>query len=43
MRLSNSAFGALQGSTGQIILLLAGLDILIIALAVILFPFLWKD
>ena len=43
MRLSNAAFGALQGSTGQILLLLAGLDILIITLAVILFPFLWKD
>jgi len=43
MRLSNTAFGAFQGSIREIILLLAGLDILIIALAIILFPFLWKD
>lgn len=44
MRLSNTAFSdVLQGGTTQIILLLAGLDILIIALAIILFPFLWKD
>ena len=43
MRLSNAAFGAFQGSLLQIAALLAGLDVLIIALAVILFPFLWKD
>jgi hypothetical protein len=27
----------------MIVLLLAGLDLLVVALAVILFPFLWKD
>ena len=44
MRISNIAFGdVLQGSLGYIILLLIGLDILVIALAIILFPFLWKD
>ena len=43
MRLSNAAFGAFQGSIFEITCLLAGLDMLIIALAVILFPFLWKD
>jgi heme exporter protein B len=44
MKLSNIAFAdVVQGGLTQIILLLAGLDILVIALAVILFPFLWKD
>jgi heme exporter protein B len=43
MRLSNAAFGAFQGSIFEIACLLAGLDVLIIALAVILFPFLWRD
>ncbi|MEO5997184.1 MAG: heme exporter protein CcmB [Chitinophagaceae bacterium] len=44
MRLSNTAFSdVLQGGYNQIILLLAALDILIITLAIILFPFLWKD
>ncbi len=44
MRLSNTAFtDVVQGSLLQIIVLLAALDMLIIALAVILFPFLWKD
>jgi heme exporter protein B len=44
MRLSNTAFSdVFQGGYSQIILLLAALDILIIALAIILFPFLWKD
>jgi heme exporter protein B len=43
MRLSNAAFNVLQANVGDIVLLLAGLDILIIALSVILFPFLWKD
>jgi heme exporter protein B len=44
MRLSNTAFSdVLQGGYYQIILLLAALDVLIIALAIILFPFLWKD
>jgi heme exporter protein B len=44
MRLSNTAFSdVIQMGQGQIILLLSGLDILIITLAIILFPFLWKD
>lgn len=43
MRLSNAAFDVLQTGIGDIVLLLAGLDVLVIALAVILFPFLWKD
>jgi heme exporter protein B len=44
MKLSNIAFAdVVQGSLSQIILLLAGLDVLVLALAVILFPFLWKD
>ncbi len=44
MRLSTIAFSdVVQGGWGQMILLLSGLDILIIALSVILFPFLWKD
>ncbi|MFM9909032.1 MAG: heme exporter protein CcmB [Chitinophagaceae bacterium] len=44
MRLSTIAFSdVVQGGWGQMILLLSGLDILIITLSVILFPFLWKD
>lgn len=44
MRLSNTAFAdVLQAGLLQIILLLVGLDILVIMLAIILFPFLWKD
>jgi heme exporter protein B len=44
MRLSNTAFSdVIQAGQAQIILLLTGLDILIITLAIILFPFLWKD
>jgi len=33
----------LQGGLGSMLGLIAGLDVMIIALAVILFPFLWKD
>jgi len=33
----------LQSGLGSMITLVIGLDILIIALAIILFPFLWKD
>jgi heme exporter protein B len=41
---SNSAFGdVLQGGLGSILLLLIALDAMIVVLAVILFPFLWKD
>jgi heme exporter protein B len=44
MRISNIVFSdVLQAGLPQIILLLTGLDVLVIALAVILFPFLWKD
>ena len=44
MRISNIVFSdVIQAGLMQIILLLTGLDILVIAMAVILFPFLWKD
>lgn len=44
MRISNAAFSdAIQGGLLMMSLVLAGLDVLVIALAVILFPFLWKD
>ena len=44
MRVSNTAFSdVIQGSITQIILLLVALDILVVILATILFPFLWKD
>ncbi len=44
MRISNTAFSdVLQGGFFQMAALLAGLDMLVVALAVILFPFLWKD
>ena len=44
MRLSNTAFSdVVQGGASQIVLLLGALDFLIAVLAMILFPFLWKD
>lgn len=44
MRISNTAFAdVIQGGFAQMSLLLLGLDVLVILLAVILFPFLWKD
>ena len=44
MRISNTAFSdVIQGSITQIVLLLVALDILVVLLATILFPFLWKD
>lgn len=45
MKLSKSAFGEVfrDGALLQITLLLLGLDLLVVVLAVILFPFLWKD
>ena len=44
MRLSNTAFSdVLQAGFYQMLLLLAALDVLIMVLAIILFPFLWKD
>lgn len=45
IRISKSAFGEVfrEGALLQLTLLLGGLDILVIALCMILFPFLWKD
>lgn len=45
IRLSKSAFGEVfrEGALLQISLLLFALDILVIVLAIVLFPFLWKD
>lgn len=45
MRLSQASFGEVfrEGALSQIILLLLGLDLLVVVLAVVLFPFLWKD
>ncbi len=44
MKISTSAFSSvIQGGWWQMVGLLAGLDIMVVALAVILFPFLWKD
>ncbi|MDB5229382.1 MAG: cytochrome biosis protein [Chitinophagaceae bacterium] len=44
MKISTTAFAdVLQSGQLQMILLLCGLDVLIVLLAVILFPFLWKD
>ncbi|UAY52541.1 heme exporter protein CcmB [Ferruginibacter albus] len=45
IRLSKAAFGEVfrAGAVTQITLLLAALNIMVIALSIILFPFLWKD
>jgi heme exporter protein B len=45
IRLSRAAYGEVfrDGALMQISLLLAGLDILVIVISIILFPFLWKD
>ena len=45
IRLSKSAFGEVfrEGALLQLSLLIAGLDIMVVALSIILFPFLWKD
>ncbi len=45
IRLSRSAFGEIfrEGAVLQISLLLAGLNLMVIVLAIVLFPFLWKD
>jgi heme exporter protein B len=43
MRLSNAAFAPLLTIPFNTVLLLIALDILVILLAIILFPFLWKD
>ncbi len=44
MKISSAAFSSvIQAGWWQMVFLLAGLDIMVIALAIILFPFLWKD
>ncbi len=45
MRLSKAAFAEVfrEGAVLQLVGLIAGLDVLVVALAVVLFPFLWKD
>lgn len=45
IRISKSAFGEVfkEGVVLQMVLLLGGLDVLVLALCMILFPFLWKD
>jgi len=45
IRLSKSAFGEVfrEGAILQITLLLIGLDVLVVVLSLILFPFLWKE
>lgn len=45
IRLSKVAFGEVfrENAIQQLVLLLCGLDVMIIALCLILFPFLWKD
>jgi heme exporter protein B len=45
IRLSKSALGEVfrEGAVLQISMLLLGLDMLVIVLAIVLFPFLWKD
>lgn len=44
MKISSTAFSSvIQAGWWQMVLLLAGLDIMVIALAIILFPFLWRD
>jgi heme exporter protein B len=44
MKISAVAFSSvIQQGLSQMVLLLVGLDIMVVALAVILFPFLWKD
>ncbi len=42
-KISSIAFSEVQGGLGGMIGLLAALDAMIVALTVILFPFLWKD
>ena len=45
IRLSKAAYGEVfrEGAISQISLLLTGLDLLVIVLSIVLFPFLWKD
>lgn len=45
VKISKSAFGEIfnAGALSQMILLLCGLDLMVVILSLILFPFLWKD
>jgi heme exporter protein B len=45
MKLSKVAFAEVfkQGAVLQLSMLIIGLDVLVIAMAVVLFPYLWKD
>ncbi len=45
MRLSKAAFAEIfrEGAVLQLAGLIAGLDVLVIAMAIVLFPYLWKD
>ena len=44
MKIANIAFSSvIQAGLGQMIGLLVGLDVMVIMLSIILFPFLWKD
>ncbi len=44
MKISSITFSSvIQAGLGQMVLLLCGLDVMIVILSVILFPFLWKD
>ena len=45
VKISKSAFGEVfnDGAIGQMVLLLSGLDVMVVFLSLILFPFLWKD
>jgi heme exporter protein B len=44
MRISNASFADVyQEGLWRMILILVGLDVMVVALSIILFPFLWKD
>lgn len=44
MKITTPAFSnVIQESWGQLVIMLVALDVMIVSLAVILFPFLWKD
>jgi heme exporter protein B len=45
VKISKSAFGEVfrEGAILQMVLLLSGLDLMVVILSLILFPFLWKD
>jgi heme exporter protein B len=44
MKISSAAFSSvIQAGLGQMVWLLIALDVMVIVLAIILFPFLWKD